>query len=180
MKKNRDFRPHRPGCAGHPLWPEDARREGHCGRGARCPLLGPAGGSATAESAISTMSRRSRASRLTWSSWPSRLRCWRASICLPTTTKPSSNPWPPPSSPTECPVCGRMSSPGAPPRWSSLQVSSAVWPKSTGCPLRPTISSMRRSGRSRSITINKETPCTAFILPATARRSGTRRIRSAA
>lgn len=62
-------------------------------------------------------------------------------------------------------------SPSAPPRWSSLQVSSAVWPKSTGCPLPPTISSMRRSGRSRPIIINKETPCTAFILPATARRS---------
>ena len=86
----------------------------------------------------------------------------------------------PPSSLTGCPVCGRTSSPSAPPRWSSLQVSSAVWPKSTGCPLRPTISSMRRSGRSRPITINKETPCTAFILPATARRSGTWRIRSAA
>ena len=86
----------------------------------------------------------------------------------------------PPSIPTECPVCGRTSSPSAPPRWSSLQVSSAVWPKSTGCPLRPTISSMRRSGRSRPITINKETLCTAFILPATAKRSGTWRIRSAA
>ena len=40
----------------------------------------------------------------------------------------------PTSIPTECPVCGRTSSPGAPPRWSSLQVSSAVWPQKHGMP----------------------------------------------
>lgn len=53
--------------------------------------------------------------------------------------------------------------------------------KSTGCPPRPMISSTRRSGRSRpDTTRNKEMPCTTFISPVTARRSGTSRIRSAA
>ena len=100
---------------------------------------------------------------------------------LPITTRPSSSPWPPPSSPTGCPVCGRMSSPSVPPRWRSLRASSAVWRKSTGCPPRPMISSTRRSGRSRpDTTRNKEMPCTTFISPVTARRSGTSRIRSAA
>ena len=43
------------------------------------------------------------------------------------------------------------------------------------------ISSTRRSGRSRpDTTRNKEMPCTTFISPVTARRSGTSRIRSAA